>query len=116
MALTPEEFRELALSFPETEQRAHMKHPDFRVRGRIFATLGYPDDTWGMVILTPDDQRAFLQAEPKVFTPAPGAWGRNGSTRVRLAVAARAVIRRALAAAWENAAAKPPVKRRKTKR
>jgi hypothetical protein len=115
MPVTPEEFRQMALSFPETEERSHMNHPDFRVRGRIFATLSHPEETWGMVQLTPEQQEAFSHAERGVFEPAAGAWGRNGSTRVRLPAASKATVRRALAAAWENAAIKPPVKRRKTK-
>src|SRR4051812_17793236 len=74
--MTADEFRRIALSFPETEERAHMNHPDFRVRGKIFATLSYPDTEWGMVKLSPEQQQNYLDAAPDVFEPAPGAFGR----------------------------------------
>ena len=62
-----------------------MKHPDFRVRGKIFATLHYPDKNWGMVRLTPGEQAMFVESEPEAFRPCAGAWGRAGCTSVRLA-------------------------------
>jgi hypothetical protein len=83
-----------------------MGHPDFRVRGKIFATLGYPDKGWGMVKLTPEQQERFVQAEPDVFVPAAGAWGSRGATTVRLRTVTKDVLRRALIAAWRNAAPK----------
>ncbi len=62
-----------------------MHHPDFRVRGgKIFATLAYPDKKWGMVKLTPEQQEEFVRAEPEVFEPVKGGWGRGGATSVRL--------------------------------
>lgn len=64
-----------------------MNHPDFRVCGKIFATLGYPDAKWGMLKLMPDQQEVFIADEPNVFAPAAGAWGREGSTSVRLIAA-----------------------------
>ena len=67
--MTANDFRRLALSLPETEERAHMDHPDFRVAGKIFATLGYPDHGWAMVKLTPVEQEMFVKAQPKVFDP-----------------------------------------------
>jgi hypothetical protein len=82
----------------------HMGHPDFRVRGRIFATLGYPDDGWGMLKLTPEQQEALMNAEPQVFSPIKGAWGRGGATNVRLVAAKTASIRLGLALAWRNVA------------
>ena len=81
-----------------------MGHPDFRVRGRIFATLGYPAAGWGMIKLTPDQQEAFVSAEPEVFVPVKGAWGRRGCTNVRLRTATARSVRVALAAAWSNLA------------
>src|SRR4051794_17153668 len=84
--MTAEEFRSLALSFPEASEEAHMGHPDFRVRGKIFATLG-PDEAWGMVKLTAEQQAVFLRTEPDVFQPVNGAWGRRGGTSVRLEAA-----------------------------
>ena len=103
--MTAEEFRTLALSFPEASEAAHMGHPDFRVRGKIFATLG-PDEDWGMVKLTADEQAAFVRAEPDVFHPASGAWGRRGATIVRLGGAKALTVRQALIAAWRNTAPK----------
>jgi len=82
--MTANDFRRLALSFPKTEERAHMHHPDFRVVGKIFATLGYPEDGWAMVKLTPLEQEMFVKAQPAVFNPCTGAWGRRGCTNVRL--------------------------------
>jgi hypothetical protein len=106
MPVTPTEFRRMALSFPETEARTHMGHPDFRVAGKIFATLGYPDRGSGMVKVTPIEQRMFVEAEPKAFSPCAGAWGRKGSTSVQLSAVKKSTLRRAIAAAWELAA--PP--------
>jgi hypothetical protein len=104
MSVTREEFRRMALSFPETEERAHMNHPDFRVCGKIFATLGYPDKNWGMVKLTPDQQEELVHDEPKTFDPCNGAWGRKGCTNLHLQAANKATLRRALEAAWRNTA------------
>jgi hypothetical protein len=104
--MTAREFRRLALSLPETSESSHMDHPDFRVRGKIFATLSYPDAAWGMVKLVPFDQELFVQADPATFVPVKGTWGRRGATSVRLRTAKRALLVRALAAAWKNAAPK----------
>jgi hypothetical protein len=103
--VTAQEFRELALSLPEATESEHMGHPDFRVRGKIFATLG-PDEVWGMAKLTPDQQAMFVRTEPTVFQPVNGAWGRRGCTYVRLETASDPSVRQALAAAWRNAAPK----------
>ena len=103
--MTADEFRALALSFPEAKEDEHMGHPDFRVRRKIFATLA-PDETWGMVKLTPAEQKSFQFAEPKVFQPMAGAWGKRGYTRVYLAAADELTVRQALAAAWRNTAPK----------
>jgi hypothetical protein len=104
--MTAAEFRRIALSLPEAEERAHMDHPDFRVGGKIFATLGYPDKGWGMVKLFPDQQRELLKAHPKAFAPAAGAWGRKGSTCVQLKSAKKTTLKKAMRAAWLNAAPK----------
>jgi hypothetical protein len=104
--VTADDFRSLALSLPEASEDAHMGHPDFRVRGKIFATLGAPDEAWGMVKLTPDQQAVFVRTEPRVFQPVKGAWGRRGCTNVRLAAATEAAVRQALVAAWRNTAPK----------
>jgi hypothetical protein len=104
--MTSQEFRKLALSLPETEERSHMKHPDFRVMGKIFATMGYPDKTRAMVKVTPVEQEMLVEAEPKVFTPVNGAWGRQGCTSVNLKAAKKTALRGALMAAWQLAAPK----------
>ncbi len=102
--MTPDGFRRLALSLPEAIESAHMGHPDFRVGGRIFATLGSPDSSHGMVKLKPDQQALFMQVAPDVFMPAKGGWGRAGSTLVVLKRAKVATLRDAMLAAWRNAA------------
>ena len=83
-----------------------MGHPDFRVGGKIFATLGYPEEGWGMVKLTPEQQEFMVQAEPGIFAPAKGAWGRAGATTVRLRGARVSRVRGALLTAWSNLAPK----------
>jgi hypothetical protein len=104
--MTPNEFRELALSFPEAIESAHMHHPDFRVGGRIFATLGYPNENSAMVKLSSDEQKEFVRGSPGVFTTAKGAWGRQGSTIIYLPAATINIVREALTAAWQNTALK----------
>jgi hypothetical protein len=104
--VTADDFRQFALSLPEVLESAHMDHPDFRVRGKIFATLGYPDQGWGMVKLTPEQQTSLVRAEPAVFVPAKGAWGRRGSTIVRLDTVDQVALSSALIAAWRNVAPK----------
>ena len=100
--MTTNDFRELALSFPEAVESAHMRHPDFRVGGRIFATLGYPGKEWAVVKLTPDEPKRFMQRDPRIFQPVKGAWGRRGNTNVYLPAAKIDIVREALAAAWRN--------------
>ena len=102
--MTADQFRRLALSLPGVSERAHMNHPDFRVGGKIFATLGAPDKEWGMVKLTPEQQRRFVRDEPDVFVPVKGAWGRQGCTNVCLKPATKAVLSPAMVAAWRNLA------------
>ncbi len=104
--MSPNEFRKLALSHAETEERQHMDHPDFRVAGKIFATLGYPDKTRGMVKLSPEDQHNFCKDYPDTFVPVNGTWGRRGATSVYLKAATKDVLARAIEAAWRNTAPK----------
>ena len=104
--MTPNEFRELALSFPEAIELAHMRHPDFRVGGRIFASLGYPGEDSAMVKLSPEVQNEFVRTSPGVFTPVKGAWGRQGATNINLPAATIKIVREALTAAWRNTAPK----------
>jgi hypothetical protein len=94
----------MALALPEAVEEAHMGHPDFRVKGKIFATLGYPDERWAMVKLTPEQQTAFMESAPEVFLPVKGGWGRKGATNVRLAEATRRALGPALTTAWRNVA------------
>jgi hypothetical protein len=101
-----DDFRRIALSLPEAKENAHMGHPDFRVRGKIFATLGFPDKDWAMVKLTPEQQRAFVRAEPDMFQPVKGGWGRRGATNVSLEAAEETSLRRAMITAWRNVAPK----------
>jgi hypothetical protein len=101
---TPDQFRRIALSFPGAEEGAHMGHADFRVGGKIFATLGAPDEDWGMASLPPEQQEDFIHLAPEAFKPAAGAWGRGGSTLVRLDAVPDALLEAALAAAWRKRA------------
>ena len=78
-----------------------MGHPDFRAKGKIFATI-WPDDDWGMVKLTPEEQRKLIEAHPKIFSPVKGGWGRGGATSVRLAAAKKQTVRKALEVAWSG--------------
>jgi hypothetical protein len=109
--MTAEDFRRLALALPETVEAAHIGHPDFRVGGKIFATLGDADPSWGVVKLAPEDQEMRL-SESDVFVPAAGAWGRRGWTRVNLKAADETTLRSALLAAWRTVAPKRLAKRR----
>jgi hypothetical protein len=109
--MTSDEFRKMALEIPAAVERSHMNHPDFRVAGKIFASLGVPDENWGMVRLTPEQQRAFVEKAPEVFKPCKGAWGRQGYTNVYLAVGKATIVRASLDAAAANVAAP---KQRKT--
>ena len=81
-----------------------MAHPDFRVGGKIFATLGAPSEQYGMVALLPEQQEMAIEAEPEAFKPASGAWGRGGSTLVELDRVSDAWLERALRWAWEKRA------------
>jgi len=100
--ITIEEFRAMALALPGTVESVHQGHPDFRVRGKVFATLGYPDDGHGMVKLTSADQAKHLRQSPGVFAPAKGEWGKQGSTLVALTAATEAIVRPAIHAAWQR--------------
>ena len=83
-----------------------MGHPDFRVAGKVFATLGYPAAGWGMVKLSPEQQELFVRTEPAAFVPVKGAWGLQGCTNVKLRPATKAAVREALHLAWQKAAPK----------
>src|SRR5271169_5969408 len=104
--VTANDFRRLALALPETAEHAHMDHPDFRVQGKIFATLGYPARGWGMIKLTPEQQHYFSKDYPGVFVPVKGAWGRRGATNVHLKTVSKTTLRKAVSTAWRNTAPK----------
>lgn len=99
-------FRKTALALPGVVEGVHHGHADFRVGKRVFATLGYPDEAWGMVKLTPEQQAVLIGAEPEMFRPVPGAWGKSGSTNVKLAKIDPVTLRSALEMAWRNVAPK----------
>jgi len=104
--MTSDEFRNLALELPGAVESSHMDHPDFRVGGKIFATLG-PGEAWGMVKLTPEQQAEFIAAEPEAFEPIKGGWGVKGATQVNLESANEAGVARALDMAFANVQKKP---------
>ena len=99
------DFRRIALGMAGAVEGAHMGHPDFRVNNRIFATL-HDDRAFGMVSLTPAQQKEFMRAHPGAFAPESGAWGRAGCTRVTLASIQEEELGEAVTLAWRNAVAK----------
>ena len=104
--MTPADFRRIAMSLPEASESEHMAHPDFRVGGKIYASLGYPNQDYGMVVLPPEEQARLVKLHPKVFAPAKGAWGKQGSTTVRLEAVERTTLKRAMEIAWRKRAPK----------
>lgn len=107
--MTADEYRKMALAFPESSEESHMDHPDFRVKGKIFATLG-AEEEWGALKLTPEQQEFLTRAEPAAFKPASGAWGKRGYTIVTLSEVNERDARHALTQAWRNTAPKQIVK------
>ena len=99
-AMNAADFRRIALSFEGAEESSHMGSPDFRVGGRIFATLASQKQGYGNMMLTPEQQADFVRELPEVFLPVPGGWGRMGITHVRLAKASEDVLAGALRTAW----------------
>jgi hypothetical protein len=99
--MNAEDFRRLALSLEGAEESSHMGAPDFRVGGRIFATLASEKQGYGNLMLTPELQAGFVEEMPEIFLPVAGGWGRNGATHVRLAEASEDVLAGALRAAWK---------------
>jgi hypothetical protein len=105
--MTIDEFRKMALAVPTAVERSHMNHPDFRVAGKIFASLGIPDESWGMVKLAPEQQQTFVEKAPKVFKSSSGGWGQQGYTNVYLPAATASIVRSVLDAAARNVASRP---------
>lgn len=104
--MTPEEFRRIALGLEGVTEHTHHGHPDFRAGGRIFATLGYPDRQWGMVNLTPEQQRTWVREHSDAFVSVKGKWGEQGSTNVRLEGVDEETLGAVLTLARRNAIAK----------
>lgn len=120
MGMTVRDFRRIALSFPGAEESSHMGAADFRVGGRIFATLASAKQRYGNLQLTLEQQKAFVGELPEVFLPIPGGWGRMGMTHIRLAAASEDVLTGALQAAWKlrvekNGKRRPPKRRENRK-
>lgn len=109
--MVAKDFRRIVLGMEGALEATHMGHPDFRARGRIFATLN-AEETRGVVMLTPEQQQMCLADHPTMFEPAPGAWGRSGSTWVLLDAADEDVIGEAVTLAWQNAAAKAATRKK----
>jgi hypothetical protein len=99
--MTVDDFRRIALSLEGVEESSHMGSPDFRVGGRIFATLASQRQGFGNLMLTPEQQAAFVEEAPDLFLPVAGGWGRNGATHIRLDPATEDVLAGALRAAWQ---------------
>jgi hypothetical protein len=95
------DFRRIALSFEGAEASSHMGAPDFRVGGRIFATLASESQGYGNLMLTPEQQAAFVGEQPEIFLPIHGGWGENGATHIRLVAASEDQLTGALRTAWK---------------
>jgi YjbR len=109
------DFRRIALSFPGAAESSHMGQPDFRVEGRIFATLASAKQGYGNLMLTVEQQQSFIAELPEMFLPVLGGWGRMGMTHIVLAAASEDVLTGALQAAYnlrvsKNAKSKPAKK------
>ena len=114
-AVNANDFRRIALSLKGAEESSHMGNPDFRVGGRIFATLASAKHGYGNLMLTLEQQAAFVEELPEVFVPIAGGWGRMGMTHIRLAAAKEEVLAGALRTAWQlriEKNAKPPQRSR----
>ena len=96
-----DDFRRIALSLEGTEEGSHMGSPDFRVGGRIFATLASQGKGYGNLLLTPEQQAAFVEELPEVFVPIAGSWGKMGMTHIRLAATNEEMLADALRTAWK---------------
>ena len=99
--MTTADFRRLALALPGAEAGSHMGAEDFRVGGHIFATLAHAAQGYGNLMLTPEQQGAFLTDAPSLFLPVAGGWGRHGATHIRLAAADESTLDGALRTAWK---------------
>jgi hypothetical protein len=99
--MKPNDFRRIALSLPGAHESSHMGSPDFRVDNRIFATLAAQKLGYGNLMITPEQQAAFVEELPEIFLPIAGGWGRGGATHVRLAAVTQDILEGALRTAWK---------------
>jgi hypothetical protein len=99
--MTAAQFRKIALSLEGVEEYDHAGLPAFRVGGRKFASLASQAEGYGNLMLTPEQQAAFVEEAPEVFLPIPGGWGRMGHTHIRLAAASEDVLTGAIRTAWK---------------
>lgn len=106
ITMTPSGFRRIALGLPEAVEGSHFGNADFRIGGKIFATLSLQKEGHGVLMLSPEQQAGMVADEPEIFSPVPGGWGRSGSTRVRLAKVAPDILAAALRMAWRRKAPK----------
>jgi hypothetical protein len=99
--MTADDFRRIALSFEGAEESSHMGAADFRVEGRIFATLASVKEGYGNLMINLEQQAAFIAERPDLFLPVHGGWGRMGITHIRLALADEDTLAGALHTAWK---------------
>jgi hypothetical protein len=104
--MKPATFRRIALSLPEATEGSHFSNADFRIAGKIFATLALEHQGYGVLLLTPDQQAGMVQDAPEIFSPVPGGWGEKGATRVSLAKVPADILKAALRVAWSRKAPK----------
>ena len=115
--MTAADFRRIALSLEGAEEGSHMGSPDFRVGGRIFATLGSQAQGYGNLMINLEMQAEFIAGAPEVFLPIAGGWGKMGMTHIRLPATNEDMLTGALRAAWKlriQKNAKPAAARKKT--
>jgi hypothetical protein len=111
--MTARDFRRLALSLPDTAEGSHFNVEDFRVGGKIFATLAYQKDGCGVLLLTPEQQAGMITDAPEIFLPVPNKWGQHGATLVRLAKVKPDILEGALRTAWANRSSPAPKRAKK---
>lgn len=104
--MTAADFRRIALALPEAVEGSHFGNADFRVGGKIFATLALEKEGYGVLLLTPEQQSGMVEDGPQIFSPVSGGWGRQGATRVRLAKVPADILEAALRTAWRKRAPK----------
>ncbi len=99
--MTAADFRRIALRLEGVEEYSHAGLPAFRVGGRKFASLASQAEGYGNLMLTLEQQAAFVEEAPEIFLPIPGGWGKMGHTHIRLAAANEDVLTGALRTAWK---------------